>query len=43
MMCYVTILYYIDYLFCVYMPVLYNENELNSISVGFSVGVFTDS
>lgn len=42
-MCYVTILYYIEYLFSVYVPVLYNGNELHSISVGFSVGVFTDS
>lgn len=40
---YVTFLYYTDYLFCVYMPVLYNGSELNSISVGFSVGGFTDS
>lgn len=42
-MCYVTILYYIDYFFCVYVPLLYNGIELKSISVGFSVGVFTDS
>lgn len=40
---YVTILYHISYLFCVYVPLLCGENELNSIAAVFSLRLFTDS